>query len=270
MSTSETPASATTSPEPAAVTASSSPPPPSSPSSTAPSEAKDSDSKAVPANYYPTIYGWAVKWAGQSHQRRWFVLRGSILLYFLSDHVADPKGCLLLEHTELQKGAKLGPRKSVFSFANNAKLATSYSVVLRRPSGLAWDLSFQNEQELGETCCAAAVHDCLERPKPRAMRCYLRHSAYHYAPCLCFPSSCLPLCLLRDFRCLDRCHHGNQLGEAAARCAAAATANAAANAAATNAATNATARTAAGTIPSGVCRGATARVPWAAAAAGGP
>jgi hypothetical protein len=102
-----------------------------------------------PSYVRPGHWGYLTKYAGTNFQTRFFVLRGTILLYYVDHAAPDPKGVFLLDEATLTRGAKLLDRSSFGAalFANADK-ATPFSLVLRRPSGLAWELCAQSEAEL--------------------------------------------------------------------------------------------------------------------------
>lgn len=61
---------------------------------------------------------------------------------------SEPKGAFLLDDCSLQRGLKLAPRDGMSSWLVNPQLSSPYSVVLRRPAGLAWEICLPSEGDL--------------------------------------------------------------------------------------------------------------------------
>eukprot|EP01138_Halocafeteria_seosinensis_P001633 gb/GECG01001674.1/.p1 GENE.gb/GECG01001674.1/~~gb/GECG01001674.1/.p1 ORF type:complete len:384 (+),score=45.67 gb/GECG01001674.1/:1-1152(+) len=112
----------------------------------------------------PDAYGYLNKYGGVSFQRRFFILRGTILLYYVSHGHTEPKGVFLLDEARIHKGARLCERNNLINkMLANLNLATPYSVVITRPSGAAVELCAANEYQLDEWVNAFVATGAVER-----------------------------------------------------------------------------------------------------------
>ncbi len=101
----------------------------------------------------PAAHGYAAKLTsnGGRFQRRYLVLRGSILLYYESHLHSDPKGAFLLDGCTVQKHARLLSTREGFSaLLSGGEKATDFALLLTRPaaSGLRWELDLPTEADL--------------------------------------------------------------------------------------------------------------------------
>ncbi len=89
------------------------------------------------------------KYSGQSFQTRFFVLRGSILLYYVDHTHKEPKGVFLLDECKMTVGGRAVDRNGIaMQLLGNVDKATTFTLTLERPSGLTWELCAVSEEEL--------------------------------------------------------------------------------------------------------------------------
>jgi len=113
------------------------------------------------------------KYSGQSFQTRLFVLRGTILLYYVDHHHKEPKGVFLLDECKMLVGGRAADRRGVaMQLLGNLDKATPHTLTLQRPSGLIWELCARNQEELGQwvdAFHATGVVESVHAPHAQAL-----------------------------------------------------------------------------------------------------
>ena len=117
---------------------------------------------------------WATRKAGHlvkklcdslgTWQRRYFTLRGPLMLYFVSPAHDDPKGVVLLEGASIQWPTGAAKRHSILDFMQNHGLATPFSFFLHTRGGLKYEFCADTELERMSWVEALVATDVVTPP----------------------------------------------------------------------------------------------------------